>query len=54
MNANDIRIRKRSITLIDLPTAKFGTTVSCFEKNGGDDGTRTRGLCRDSTPFARN
>jgi len=20
----------------------------CFGKNGGDDGTRTRGLCRDS------
>jgi hypothetical protein len=20
------------------------------EKNGGDDGTRTRGLCRDSSP----
>jgi len=25
-----------------------------FEMNGGDDGTRTRGLCRDSTPFVRN
>jgi hypothetical protein len=25
-----------------------------LEKNGGDDGTLTRGLCRDSTPFGRN
>jgi len=25
-----------------------------IEKNGGDDGTRTRGLCRDSQAFARN
>jgi len=24
------------------------------EKNGGDDGTRTRGLCRDSEIFTRN
>ena len=24
------------------------------EKNGGDDGTRTRGLCRDSSHFFRN
>ena len=24
------------------------------EKNGGDDGTRTRGLCRDSEIFNRN
>jgi len=23
-------------------------------KNGGDDGTRTRGLCRDSDHFTRN
>ena len=22
-----------------------------FEKNGGDDGTRTRGLCRDRAAF---
>jgi hypothetical protein len=25
-----------------------------IEKNGGDDGTRTRGLCRDSEVFNRN
>jgi hypothetical protein len=25
-----------------------------LEKNGGDDGTRIRGLCRDSEQFARN
>ena len=24
--------------------------VKSFRKNGGDDGTRTRGLCRDSGP----
>ena len=24
-----------------------------LEKYGGDDGTRTRGLCRDSWPFTR-
>src|SRR5207302_4355492 len=23
----------------------------CFRKNGGDDGTRTRGLCRDRAAF---
>jgi serine/threonine protein kinase len=25
-----------------------------LERNGGDDGTRTRGLCRDSEVFSRN
>jgi hypothetical protein len=25
-----------------------------IEENGGDDGTRTRGLCRDSEMVARN
>jgi len=25
-----------------------------IEGNGGDDGTRTRGLCRDSEIFTRN
>ena len=25
-----------------------------FERNGGDDGTRTRGLCRDSSHFYRS
>jgi hypothetical protein len=29
-------------------------SVQVLEKNGGDDGTRTRGLCRDSQAFARN
>jgi hypothetical protein len=29
-------------------------TLNCFGMNGGDDGTRTRGLCRDSEIFARN
>ena len=24
------------------------TRGNCFRMNGGDDGTRTRGLCRDS------
>ena len=28
--------------------------LQVLEKNGGDDGTRTRGLCRDSEAFARN
>jgi hypothetical protein len=36
-----------------------GWTFGCHsfqlaEKNGGDDGTRTRGLCRDSEDFTRN
>jgi hypothetical protein len=33
-----------------------GTILSSqtTEKNGGDDGTRTRGLCRDSDHFTRN
>ena len=25
-----------------------------FKRIGGDDGTRTRGLCRDSEAFVRN
>ena len=28
--------------------------VKRLNQNGGDDGTRTRGLCRDSEAFARN
>ncbi len=27
------------------------STAGCFRKNGGDDGTRTRDLCRDSERF---
>ena len=35
--------------------AKQDLQARCISKwNGGDDGTRTRGLCRDSTHFARN
>src|SRR6516165_5948473 len=30
-----------------------GTTAYLVEKNGGDDGTRTRGLCRDRRQFNR-
>jgi hypothetical protein len=26
-------------------------TLNCLRKNGGDDGTRTRGLCRDRAAF---
>jgi len=29
-------------------------TAEVLERNGGDDGTRTRGLCRDRDAFARN
>ena len=28
--------------------------ITLLERNGGDDGTRTRGLCRDSEIFTRN
>ncbi len=28
-----------------------GSHMETLEKNGGDDGTRTRGLCRDSSQF---
>jgi hypothetical protein len=27
--------------------------VTVLERNGGDDGTRTRGLCRDSSSMAK-
>jgi hypothetical protein len=26
-------------------------TLKCFRMSGGDDGTRTRGLCRDRAAF---
>jgi len=29
-------------------------TPKCFGMNGGDDGARTRDLCRDSKPETRN
>ena len=28
--------------------------TNCFRRNGGDDGTRTRGLCRDRDLRVRN
>jgi hypothetical protein len=41
----------------DLVAEGEGAAYGAFyvaEKNGSDDGTRTRSLCRDSTHFARN
>jgi hypothetical protein len=32
----------------------FQKRAKSFGKNGGDDGTRTRDLCRDSEIFNRN
>jgi len=29
--------------------SKIANSPEVLEKNGGDDGTRTRGLCRDSS-----
>jgi hypothetical protein len=28
--------------------SEIANSLQVFERNGGDDGTRTRGLCRDS------
>jgi hypothetical protein len=32
----------------------FASSLERLEKNGGDDGTRTRGLCRDRAAHERN
>jgi hypothetical protein len=37
------------ILCLFVTTGKWSTFGKFFRKNGGDDGTRTRGLCRDST-----
>ena len=33
---------------------EIADSLELLERNGGDDGTRTRGLCRDSDAVARN
>ncbi len=45
--------RKDSVSLIErLPNPRRrGRRLEVYEKNGGDDGTRTRGLCRDRAAF---
>ena len=35
------------------PRENWSAFGKCFRKNGGDDGTRTRGLCRDRATFLR-
>jgi hypothetical protein len=32
-------------------THEWANSLQVFERNGGDDGTRTRGLCRDRAAF---
>ena len=34
-----------------VPTRNFGISAKSLIVNGGDDGTRTRGLCRDRAAF---
>ena len=34
-----------------VPSEKWGTPGKLQNLNGGDDGTRTRGLCRDRAAF---
>ena len=34
--------------------SEISNSQQVLERNGGDDGTRTRGLCRDSQAFGRN
>jgi len=38
----------------DGPMDKIANSLQVLERIGGDDGTRTRGLCRDSEHFTRN
>ena len=41
----------RNVALHAPKKTEFAKGESVFqEKNGGDDGTRTRGLCRDRAP----
>ena len=52
---NDARSRKGAKDTQSAPFSALDglvrTGVALFERNGGDDGTRTRGLCRDRAAF---
>jgi hypothetical protein len=42
-----------TLTVPFCSQAVVATSSYVLERNGGDDGTRTRGLCRDRIPCAR-
>ncbi len=52
---NDKKGTKRTQIYVLLHPLRFpAIPENSFGRNGGDDGTRTRGLCRDSDQSGRN
>jgi hypothetical protein len=47
-------LRSASIWSLLVPTQGWSLFCKCLKRNGGDDETRTRDLCRDSALFFGN
>ena len=46
--------RSTGLTEPNWTMTQIANSLQVLERIGGDDGTRTRGLCRDSDHFTRN